>query len=91
MITELSLINCSGSDLILKWLHERIDPSAKDSPYYKEVFELHVEFHKEAGAILELALNGHKDEANARIKLGSKFSKLSADLTRKMKEWQSTL
>lgn len=79
--------NCSFG----KWLHERIDPSAKSSAYYKEIVSLHAEFHKEAGAILEIALNGNKDEANNRIKLGSKFAKLSAELTTKLKTWQATL
>ena len=79
--------NCSFG----KWLHERITASEKESPYYKEVVELHAEFHKEAGAILALALKGEKDEAYDRIKLGSKFSRVSGGLTRKMKEWQSAL
>ncbi len=79
--------NCSFG----KWLHERIDPSTKSSSYYKEVVELHAEFHQEAGDILDISLKGNKDEASERIKLGSNFSKVSADLTRKMKEWQTAL
>lgn len=74
-----------------KWLHERIDPSVKSSPYYSEIVNLHAQFHKEAGTILELALDGDKDQANKLMGLGQKFSKCSAALTRKMTEWKDSL
>jgi methyl-accepting chemotaxis protein len=74
-----------------KWLHERIDASAKNSPFYNEVVELHAQFHTEAGTILELALNGDKDQANKLMAIGGDFAKYSGALTRKMKDWQKTL
>lgn len=79
--------NCSFG----KWLHYRLDDSYKNGPLYQEIVELHANFHKEAGAILALALKGSKDEANELLKLGSKFSAYSANLTKKMKEWQASL
>ncbi len=79
--------NCSFG----KWLNHRIDNSYKNTSLYKEVIDLHANFHKEAGTILELALNGNKDEANELMKIGGKFTSYSGQLTRKMKEWQSTL
>ena len=79
--------NCSFG----KWLHERIDPSVKGTKFYNEVVDLHAQFHKEAGYILELALNGNKEEANSLMKLGSTFSSLSSKLTIKLKEWQEIL
>lgn len=79
--------NCSFG----KWLYERIDPSVKGTKHYNEVVDLHAQFHKEAGSILELALDGKKDEANERMKLGSLFSSLSSKLTLKMRAWQETL
>ena len=79
--------NCSFG----KWLHERIDPSAKDCSHYRDALKLHAEFHKEAGSILGIALKGQKDEANDLLKIGSEFSKTSANLTKKLKEWKSTL
>ena len=79
--------NCSFG----KWLHERIDPEVKHSPFYKEIVYLHAQFHKEAGAILELALNGNKKEAENLMKSWSSFSGLSGKLTRKMMEWQKNL
>ena len=74
-----------------KWLHERIDPSVKSTPYYKEIVTLHAKFHKEAGGILELALNGDKEEANKLMGITKDFAKYSGSLTNKMKEWRNTL
>ena len=74
-----------------KWLHERIDPSVKSSPYYSEVVSLHAQFHKEAGAILELALEGDKEQAKKLLSITGNFAKCSGALTRKMQEWQGSL
>ena len=79
--------NCSFG----KWLHERIDPSAKSSPHYDEVVKLHAKFHLVAGEILELALAADKDQANKLLSIGADFAKYSAALTRKMQEWQASL
>ena len=79
--------NCSFG----KWLHERIDPQYKSSPYYNEVLKMHADFHSEAGEILRLALNGKPEDANKKIGLGSPFNSISAELTRKMGEWRDTL
>jgi len=74
-----------------KWLHERIDASAKESDYYREIVDLHAKFHKEAGSILGLALQGNKGAANSRMTLTSPFTVLSGTLTRTMKAWQESL
>jgi len=79
--------NCSFG----KWLHERISQDVKDMPQYTEIVQLHADFHREAGEILALALTGSSQEARQRIELGSKFAKVSALLTKKMKEWQTSL
>ncbi|VAW72815.1 hypothetical protein MNBD_GAMMA10-1621 [hydrothermal vent metagenome] len=74
-----------------KWLHERIEPPEKSSPYYAEVVDLHAKFHQEAGGILKLALDGEVDKANECMGLTKDFAKYSGALTRTMKEWQSSL
>ncbi len=79
--------NCSFG----KWLHERIDPTVKNMPQYAEILQLHADFHREAGAILALALTGSPEEAKQRIGLGSDFAKVSALLTKKMRAWQEAL
>ena len=73
-----------------KWLYERIDPNAKSSSYYAKAVDLQAKFHKNAGHILELALNGDKEEAKLLMGLASDFTKYSGQLTRTLKEWQET-
>ncbi|MEE9335231.1 MAG: CZB domain-containing protein [Granulosicoccaceae bacterium] len=73
-----------------KWLYEHIPAEQKTSPYYKEVRKLHADFHTEAGTILGMAIVGKKDEANARMKMGGNFSKLSSQLTKKLQEWRAS-
>lgn len=79
--------NCSFG----KWLHYKIGPDEKKSAHYNTVVKMHADFHKEAGSILELALNGNKEEAQQRIGFGSKFAALSASLTSEMKRWKDSL
>ena len=74
-----------------KWLHERIDEGAKSSPFYAKAVDLHANFHKNAGYILELALGDQKEEAKELMGLSSDFTKYSGELTRTLKEWQATL
>ena len=63
--------NCSFG----KWLHERIEPSAKSSPFYDEVVKLHARFHAAAGEILALAIDGQKDKANELMGATKDFSR----------------
>lgn len=79
--------NCSFG----KWLHQRIDAQHKASPFYAEVVDLHARFHREAGTILELALAGRAEEAARLIGIGSPFSSLSGQLTRRMQAWRESL
>jgi len=76
--------NCSFG----KWLHQRIDPDAKSSPYYQKILAMHAEFHKAAGHILALALKGQKSEAAQLMGISSEFTKCSTTLTRLLHEWQ---
>jgi len=78
--------NCSFG----KWLHERIDPSAKESSYYGEIVQLHAEFHVAAGEILRLALLGDQEKANQLMGLSEDFAQKSGYLTKKMQEWQAS-
>jgi hypothetical protein len=79
--------NCSFG----KWLYHKVDSSVKTSLYYSKAIDLHAEFHKEAGYILELALDGKKEEAYSRIKLGSNFSRISSRLTSTLNTWKASL
>lgn len=74
-----------------EWLHHYIEDAYRDTPEYREIVSLHANFHKEAGEILELALNGNAKEADRRMKIGGRFSAYSETLIRKMRAWQESL
>jgi hypothetical protein len=52
-----------------------------------KVKSLHAEFHHIAAEVLQMALEGRKEEAEAAISLGSHFSAVSAELTMAISEW----
>lgn len=64
---------------------------AKQSPHYKEAFDLHAKFHQQAGKILELALNGNPGEAQKLMGPSEPFAKYSAALTLKLKDWKEEI
>jgi hypothetical protein len=56
----------------------------KRLPHYLEICELHKKFHEEAAVVLRLALMGRPNEALARMREGSRFSQISAQLIEKL-------
>ncbi len=64
-----------------KWLDSS---EGKQLPDYSELYELHKEFHHEASKVLNLALEGQKTEAEAKMQFGSLYSKLSSKLVNKL-------
>lgn len=70
-----------------KWLHGLPNDDKKALSWTK-VRDLHAKFHVEAAKILESALTGHKDVAAKGLDATSDFSKLSANLTGAMMNWE---
>lgn len=70
-----------------KWLLTDASAEVKASPHYASSRALHAQFHKEAGAVLGLALAGQKAEADAKMAIDSNFAHASAALTREMTAW----
>jgi hypothetical protein len=58
------------------------------SEHWRKIKDLHTEFHKTASEVLELALAGRKEEAEAAMSLGSRFASISSDLTMAMTAWK---
>jgi len=56
----------------------------KRLPHYLDIIELHKKFHEEASIVLRLALMGQPSEALVRMREGSKFSQISAQLIEKL-------
>lgn len=53
---------------------------------YAAIKKLHAEFHQEAARILEMALNGKKDQAIGAMAFFGKYSGISSDLVLALKK-----
>ena len=74
-----------------QWLYgTTVSASTKASPAYQECRDLHAKFHAAAAHVLELALAGQRDQAEAALRDGTDFSKASQKLTSAMIRWKST-
>lgn len=87
----VSTISADNQCAFGKWLYGTTDTSAKNSAHYKQIKELHAEFHKAAGKVAQLATSGHKDEADKLMSGSGEFANISSKLTRVMMEWQKNV
>ncbi len=72
-----------------KWLYGRGFPEkSKNSPHYERVIELHATFHEAAARVVELALQGRKEEAKTLIRVKGEFAAASVRLMDAMREWK---
>ena len=70
------------------WL--RSIPSTEQHPEHRETVQtLHGEFHRAAADVLELALSGRRNEAEAAIAPNSRFAEASKRLTLAMMAWKA--
>lgn len=74
-----------------KWLHDELDSSGRTSSHYRDVVQLHADFHKEAGSILKQALQGESEQAQERLGLMSEFSSISSKLISSLKNWKDSI
>ena len=71
-----------------RWLHGL--PSAiKATTEWHDVQHAHAAFHVEAAGVLDLALQGRQQEADAQMAFGGPFAAASAQLTQAMMRWKS--
>ncbi|CAG0945159.1 Chemotaxis protein CheW [Anaerolineae bacterium] len=70
-----------------KWLYHQIAGEDQQSSHYQTVKQLHTRFHLEAAQVLELALQGRKQEAETAIRIGSRFAESAANLMSAMLAW----
>jgi methyl-accepting chemotaxis protein len=74
-----------------KWLYS-LPQSEKSSLNWTTVQKLHARFHEETANILGLALTSNKTDAeNALTGINSEFASISAELTRAMGKWKSSV
>jgi methyl-accepting chemotaxis protein len=73
-----------------KWLYG-IPEEEKSSQEYKNIRSLHAEFHRIAGEILELALNGDTEEALNKLESGGSYQRISGRLVLVLNKWRDGL
>jgi hypothetical protein len=73
-----------------KWLYglSSVDKSAMD---FKTIKDLHAEFHKIAGDILQLAVSGQREEALKKLSFGGFYGVASSNLSTALYEWKKRL
>jgi len=63
-----------------KWVYSDMRALCLNDQLYNEIQEIHAEFHRKAGAILDMALRGDKDVATQEIAIGGELASLSGKL-----------
>ncbi|MHC4970222.1 MAG: CZB domain-containing protein [Planctomycetota bacterium] len=65
-----------------------VEPADRVREHWKTVQARHADFHRAAAEVLELALAGRRDEAEAAIAPDSRFAEVSKKLTLAMMAWK---
>ncbi|HEY4787076.1 MAG TPA: CZB domain-containing protein [Bacteroidales bacterium] len=73
-----------------KWLSS-LPAEEKTSKDYTLVKDLHAEFHKTAGDILQLAVSGKKDDAIKKLSFGGTYGIASSKLCSALYDWKKKL
>ncbi|MCX6270335.1 MAG: CZB domain-containing protein [Bacteroidetes bacterium] len=73
-----------------KWLYS-LSVDEKSSIDYNNVKNLHAEFHKIAGDILQKAISGNKDEAKTKFSFGGNYGMASSKLCIALYDWMKKL
>lgn len=68
-----------------------LTPPDNQSDDFKIVWDLHARFHREAGRILLLAIEGNRREATEALYLTSQYTKISSKLMVAMNGWKAKL
>jgi hypothetical protein len=72
-----------------KWLRgSALSAPDKATTDYRNVIDLHGQFHLIAARVVELALSGRKAEAETMMILGGEYASISARLTDAMLNWK---
>lgn len=87
--TPIETIRMDGECELGKWLQSPTLTSVeKASNTFRTVKQLHIDFHRTAARVAELAMAGKSAEAGKMMALGGEFTELSAKLTTALREWK---
>ena len=70
-----------------RWLYS-LPLETRRTHYWETVRGLHALFHKQAGLVLRLALDGHTELARLAMGPGSGFDRVSNELDDEMRHWR---
>jgi len=70
-----------------QWLYGGLDASARSSPQYQSVKELHATFHQAAGDVVALSAARKRTEAMAALEMGYTFKQSSSKLVIALSNW----
>lgn len=73
-----------------KWFYG-LPTGLRSTDHAGKIQTLHAEFHKEAARILDLALQGKKDQVQKALGQGEKYSLASGQLALALKQWERAL
>ena len=73
-----------------QWLYS-LPPDATKGEDFSKVQALHAEFHRTAGAILELALAGKKGEALKQLDVSGQYGAISGKLVLALNGWKARI
>jgi len=74
-----------------KWIYSPSFPATiQQSSQFQQIREMHADFHKLAGKVAEMALKGHKGEAEQFMSANGEFTKLSYELIAALMAWKKS-
>jgi hypothetical protein len=73
-----------------KWIYS-LPATERAAPRMLELARMHTEFHKQAAAILGLALAHRRPEAEAAMASGTPFTRVTTDLVMALTTWKVEL
>ncbi len=74
-----------------KWLIEHANGLLSVYKHYPQVVYLHDQFHKEAGQIIQIALDRKLQEANTAVGYGGDFDHISQELVKSLIAWHDVV
>jgi hypothetical protein len=73
-----------------KWLYG-LSPEDQNNPFFPKIKDLHAKFHTAAAHVLDLALQGNKEEATKAMEHGSEYINVSTELVLEIGNWKQQL
>jgi len=87
---KVYVVNKDNACQFGQWLYS-LSEEEKSSQDFMKIKDLHAEFHKTAAAILELAMNGKKEEALKKMEYGGGYGQITGKLVLALNEWKNKL